>query len=333
MKMIESLDPRRLLHGFIDSNGVLQVEGGSGNDVITLTFENGLFHVTIDSDNASQFFNPASVVSYEIHGGAGNDQILLDDTVTVPGSMFGEDGDDTLRGGRGADTFSVGLGIDTVDYSHRTGNLRLSVDSVANDGLPGEGDNLLMCIETVISGSGADRIVGCPSNNLLMGNGGNDTILGVGGNDTIAGGNGRDVLIGGAGADFLIGSGGIDAVDFSDRTEQLNLTIDGVADDGAVSEGDNISLTIENIVGGAGSDFIRGNGKANFLLGQGGDDTIHGGSGDDYIIGGFGVDELFGEAGRDRFEVLDGSPDTVRGGSGVDTVLNSDDIDAFFDIP
>ncbi|HRK29662.1 MAG TPA: calcium-binding protein [Tepidisphaeraceae bacterium] len=328
--IIESLDRRTLLSASVNGSGLLEIVGGAGNDVITLTREGALFRVTIDSQSLNQTFAVSAVQSYEITGLAGNDQLLLDDTVNIPGTLRGGDGDDTLRGGRGADTFDVGLGSDTVDYSHRTQGMKLSVDSVADDGLPGEGDNLLLCIETIIGGSGPDRIRGCPTANLIFGSGGRDTIDGAGGDDTISGGNGNDVFIASEGNDVYFGSGGKDTIDYSAESENLNLSIDGIANDGRPGETDNIAGSIENLVGGSGSDIITGNGRANVLIGNGGNDQIFGGGGDDVITGGIGEDLLSGQGGNDLIFAADGGPDTVSGGSGTDT-LGSSDIDDIID--
>ena len=75
--------------------------------------------------------------------------------------LYGEEGDDTLDGGpgddylegipcwcedeyitHGADTYIGGGGSDSITYEGRSENLALSPDGVANDGAPGEGDNI-----------------------------------------------------------------------------------------------------------------------------------------------------------------------------------------------
>jgi len=331
--IIEPLDRRTHLSATLTAQGLLQVAGGTGNDVITLTREGSLLRVTIDSQSLDQTFALSAVQNYEITGLSGNDQLLLDDTVSVPGTLLGGDGDDTLRGGAGADTFNVGLGADTVDYSARTGAMKLSVDSIADDGLPGEGDNLLLCIETIIGGSGNDRIKGCPTNNLIFGNGGKDTIDGVSGNDTVSGGNGNDIFTASAGNDSYFGSGGRDTVDYSAESANLTLSIDGIANDGTPGETDNVAGSIENLVGGAGADIITGNGRANVLIGNGGNDQIFGGSGEDQIIGGGGEDLLSGQAGTDELIAGDGEQDIVSGGSGIDTLTSSDEVDMTDSVP
>lgn len=58
---------------------------------------------------------------------------------------------------------------------------------------------------------------------------------------------------------------------------------------------------IENAMGGAGDDTIRGNSYDNKLYGNAGDDTISAGAGNDYLEGGDGTDTLTGSMGSDIF--------------------------------
>ena len=69
--------------------------------------------------------------------------------------------------------------------------------------------------------------------------------------------------------------------------------------------------TIENAVGGSGSDTITGNANAN---------TLDGGSGDDALLGGAGTDVLSGGDGRDTLTGGTGN-DVVNGGFGNDTFV------------
>jgi len=160
---------------------------------------------------------------------------------------------------------------------------------------------------------------------------------------TLDGGDANDTLVGGGGADKFVGGDGTDTADFSSRGENLRLSLNGVADDGAFGEGDNIQTDVEDIWGGGGNDVIVGNTSgntdvANFFSGGAGDDDIRGLGGDDLIFGGIGADSLDGGAGNDVIagnegsdyilggdgddlvEANDGELDTVIGGAGSDTV-------------
>jgi serralysin len=100
---------------------------------------------------------------------------------------------------------------------------------------------------------------------------------------------------------------------------------------------DNVSIaygaTIENGVGGSGSDRLIGNTAANTLTGNAGADTLEGRDGADILIGGLGndvldggagIDKMTGGAGDDRY-LVDTWRDTVTelSGGGIDTVWSS----------
>jgi hypothetical protein len=118
----------------------------------------------------------------------------------------GGPGDDFLDGttgntDTGADVLNGGPGTDFVDY----GGLPLGVqvtlaDQQANDGMTGEGDNLLG-IEDVQGTNSADSLRGSAGSNQLTGLAGDDTLTGLGGNDELIAGTGDDLLNGGASRD------------------------------------------------------------------------------------------------------------------------------------
>jgi serralysin len=100
---------------------------------------------------------------------------------------------------------------------------------------------------------------------------------------------------------------------------------------------DNVAIaygaTIENGVGGSGSDRLIGNTAANTLTGNAGNDLLEGrdgadildgGLGNDILDGGLGVDRMTGGAGDDRY-VVDSYQDTVKelAGGGTDTVWSA----------
>lgn len=146
----------------------------------------------------------------ELAGGEGDD--LLEGRGGTGDALHGEEGDDVLKGGggndelhpfKGADSVYGGRGLrDRVHYGYVRG-VRVELDDRANDGLPGEGDNVRSDVESVIGGRGDDTLIGNTEPNMLNGFLGNDRIFGRGGNDRLLGSWGEDLVVGGRGNDVL----------------------------------------------------------------------------------------------------------------------------------
>ena len=175
-------------------------------------------------------------ISTTLSGGDGDDLIEgteADDLIRGgPGAdtILGGDGFDTLSGGTGADVLSGGtdatareipLELDLVSYTGTTGGVSVTLDGVADDGEPGEGDNVLPDVEIVAGGRGDDTLVGNDAFlNAFGGGGGADTLDGGGGeidilfgergSDDIRGGSGEDIVEAGRGADRVRGGSGRD---------------------------------------------------------------------------------------------------------------------------
>ena len=281
------------------------LEGGGGNDSLddpagTNTFSGG--------DGDDSFYG--GVGSDQIFGGAGNDNLL------APGRLVGAD---LLDGGPGTDSARA----------HAEGEpLSISLDGVANDGIAGQGANLV-AVENAAGGDAADTITGSAGPDRLDGGEGADVIDGMGGADGIYGGAEKDSLSGGAGRDFLDGGNGDDVLVGGDGGDHLygrfgaddmsggagrdtvnfgngssydqgaSVTLDNVANDGAEGEGDNARSDNENIIGTGGPDI---------LVGGPGPNTITGGEGPDVIVT---EDGGPGAASRDH-ALCGGGEDTVR---------------------
>ena len=182
---------------------------------------------------------------------------------------------------------------------------------------------------TIDGGAGNDNpVFGHGGDDVLRGGSGNDNLMGEAGNDTLDGGGGDDYLEGipggvdtgldTSGADTYIGGGGADSVTYERRSEDLSLSPNGEADDGAPGEHDNIGTDIGFITAGNGNDTLTGNGAANAMAGRTGDDVLAGNGGDDTLYGGTGADRLDGDAGTDFLQGDDGD-DRLSGGADVDT--------------
>jgi Ca2+-binding RTX toxin-like protein len=187
---------------------------------------------------------------------------------------------------------------------------------------------------TVDGGAGNDNpMFGGRGDDVLRGGSGNDVLYGEAGNDTLDGGTGDDDLEGipgvetpgldTLGADTYIGGGGADSVQYDLRSENLTLSPDGSANDGAPGEGDNIGADVLTIIGGNGDDTLIGNAGPNYLVGGTGNDVIKGGAGEDFLYGSTGNDALDGQAGQDFLEG-DSGDDTLTGGPDLDTFYGED---------
>ena len=184
-----------------------------------------------------------------IDGGAGNDPVLRGhggaDTINGGAgndALFGGDGNDTLNGADGNDIFEGygglspeqpvqhtgtdvyvgGPGADFVDYAGKTEHLSISIDGAANDGAPGEHDNVGVDVEMLRGGAGADTITGNNAANRLDGWAGNDELQGAGGEDALLGGSGDDRTFGADGQDNIEGGHGNDLVNGGPGTDTLH---------------------------------------------------------------------------------------------------------------
>jgi Ca2+-binding RTX toxin-like protein len=88
----------------------------------------------------------------------------------------------------------------------------------------------------------------------------------------------------------------------------VTVTINGVANDGAVGENDNVKTDIEYLIGGSHDDTLVGDSDFNVLYGSFGGDTLKGAGGPDGLFGngsndtldgGAGADQMYGESGFD----------------------------------
>jgi Ca2+-binding RTX toxin-like protein len=239
-----------------------------------------------------------------LDGGDGND------------SLYGLEGDDDLSGGVGDDSFEEdddlgsdaiagGPGSDWARYSHRTADLSLTIDGVANDGAAGEQDNLFLSTENAGAGMGKNTLVGSNGPNRLAAVGGPNTFVGGPGNDNLTGGGGDDTFLEGSsanGADGFAGGPGFDVVTYAERTTPLQVKLDELANDGAAGENDSVYNSTERVIGGSAADLLEGNNLANRLEGGPGNDTIRAFAGTDMIVDQNGDADVLLDCGNDTLE-------------------------------
>jgi Ca2+-binding RTX toxin-like protein len=210
-------------------------------------------------------------------------------------------------------------------------------------------------LAAVSLGNGDDRVRYTEGSGTVDAGTGNDTVFeGPGAGAVLIGGPGNDDLHGGPGPDFfdeggvangsdtMHGGGGTDQVDYSLRSADLRVSLDGRRNDGAKGERDNVGTDVEDVDAGTGDDRLIGNrfdnhlqgaSGSDFVDGRGGDDEVDAGRNDpvnerpahshDHVKGGRGDDVLF-SAGRGT--VLDGGSghDDFLGGRGGDRIRARD---------
>ncbi len=265
--------------------------GGEGNDIIDLS---GITN---------------SSLTYEIEGGAGNDQIIL--AASAGAALIrGGTGDDEIVSGAGADIIYGEAGNDDIDAGG--GNDLVFGD----DGKIGE-DGLTLKSSTFGGG-----------NDTIAGGAGDDLILGGGGNDAISGGGGNDIVIGDGALLTLAAPNSYLNVTTFENTSSSTGGIDVITGD----DGNDIIYAgggNDQVDGGAGNDTIWAEAGFDDVLGGSGDDTIHGGTNDDTIDAGDGNDTVWGDEGKDLIHG-GGGIDTIRGGTGGDTLFGDADNDFIY---
>jgi len=253
---------------------------------------------------------------------------------------------DRFDGGRGADVVNGRGSFDSLFYTGRPDDIRITLgDGKRNDGGPRDGAlrDRLAGIEGVVSGDGDDVLVGNGAGNDLFGATGRDLIRGKGGSDNLGGMAGRDTAYGSTGGDLFPGDSGKDDT-FGGKGNDLfqggspnngadlfkggpghdeaqyvfghvRLVLDGKPNDGACAnpactssnEGDNL-VSIEVLSATFGRDVLIGSGRNEVFRPFPGADTVRAKGGDDDI-------QLF----------QDGKVDDVDCGPGEDLILGMPD--------
>ena len=184
---------------YADYLGVVHVAGGSGADRFTVDgLRTSPRWVLVDGNAGSD-----TVVGREQgsrfallgdNAGTVDSQVNFFDTQV----LLGRSGDDVFRFQTPGSTIGAidgGGGVNTLDYSTYTTEVRVNLGAGSATDVTGQAANL----DNVYGGSAGDRLIGDFGSNVLVGNGGNDFLDGFRG--------GLDVLIGGTGADQLLATG------------------------------------------------------------------------------------------------------------------------------
>jgi len=295
---------------FVDANSVEVRATNLGSDalvwqeydvtgkIIAVTGEGG-DRITVLSGMALPF-------DFDVQGGAGDD---IFDLANVSGEIRvrGDEGDDQISTGSGADILYGGLGNDILN---------------AGDGF----DIVFGDDDGAITGSNILVEVKLPD--------GNDTIDGQGDNDVVFGGGGNDTVKGGGGADIVIGDGGLVIMSAGPiGTWSVTNTERGSLGGNDTLHG---NAGIDRLFGGKGNDRLDGGADTDHLFAQAGDDIAYGGSGADFIYGAEGNDVIYGKRGSaggflgDTLDTAEDGADEVYGGDGNDEIHGDDGDDVIF---
>ncbi|MCB1493733.1 MAG: hypothetical protein KDJ77_18355 [Rhodobiaceae bacterium] len=310
----------------LGGTGADAIDGGAGND--TASYANSGVGVNVQ-------------MQYNVFSGGEATGDTLTNIEHLQGSAFndtlyGNPGDNIIRGGAGADHIKGLNGADNL-YGD-LGDDWIYIDSLDNAALGGGGTDRLI----VVNGNGVTNSVGTNSFEIATGNTGDDrfyggaatadlTLRGRAGDDILHGGTGDDYLYGESGADQLRGGSGLDrlfvdendtvidgGVGSDDRVivQQLasatvGVTLDMHAANVEVAYGNfnddtfngSSSTVALSLYGRQGQDTLTGGSANDRLYGDGNDtsagDILNGGQGNDYLTG--GLNPVGGFAERDQF--------------------------------
>src|SRR5262245_9374047 len=269
---------------------VLIVTGTSGNDVIVIEPQprsSGQLRVVRNGHVLVSFIS-SDVPRIVAFGLEGNDKIIVNASLMQPATLFGDEGNDQLVGGRGSDQLDGGAGKDVI--AGGLGNDTILGDA-GNDVLTGGlGDDLLLGgdgNDTLDGGVGNDHLYGQAGNDTLVGGVGNNIVVGGDGNDKVVARPGRNILIGGSGRDKLYGNA-LDDILIAGSTahDEDDVALQAILDEWTSSN--SYATRVDNIRNGGGQNgafvfddtTVFDDGAADNLVGDGGLDWFFVGLGD-----------------------------------------------------
>ena len=257
---------------------------------------------------------------------------------TLSNVLIGNQYDNRLDGGAGADTMMGGVGNDLYFVDDEG-------DQVVE--LSGQGNDTVVSSISYALGANVEKLIldgTAPIN--ATGNSLANTLTGNAGNNVLNGGAGLDRLVGGDGDDTYIQDGTMDSTpdsvvelvgkgtdtvisslaNYTLASNVENLTLAGNANINGAGNGlDNLLIGNEGsnrLSGGLGNDTLKGGGGIDVLTDMDGNNRFYGGSGADQMSGGAGADMFFGGTGDDAITTGTGMDIIVLNrGDGRDTVL------------
>jgi Ca2+-binding RTX toxin-like protein len=302
---VETLETRRLLSASasLAATGVLNVVGTTGNDTIEIAQSGGNVGVSLNGSllnvtrgrkslgtSVNTTANPIKRIS--VQGLAGNDAIIYDASVTIPGAIVDGNGSDQITSPGTANlTVRAGGGDDIVTLGD--GNYLVALGDGNDQVTVGNGNSMI----GTNARTGDDNV-----DNFTVGNG-NNTVTYHGGIDNVILGTGNDSIKASGDAVSGITVSGGSGADFIDNPYSGNIDLVGSSGNDVVRIGGSTVLDL-----GSGNDLALAEGKANF-------DYITGGSGSDIIVALQGNDTIDGTAGNGDVLISRRSTNTVSGSS------------------
>ena len=285
---------------------------GEGND----TVETSLLSIDLTLPRFANVEN-VTLTGKAALNATGNDlanTLIGNDGNNILNGGLNASGFDTLRGGKGNDTYVLHNVGDAVEENANEG-----IDTLTTDKLDIDLADYANVENATLTG---DIALNATGNDLA------NTLTGNDGHNILDGGQGVDKLIGGKGDDTYI-------VDLITKGKVGSYTValeDSIIEKAGKGEGDNDTLQLRgeanlekattltlganlehldasqtgstklNLTGNAANNILTGNDADNTLNGGAGNDTLYGGEGDDILIGGAGADRMTGGAGQDIFK-------------------------------
>ncbi|GAB3781636.1 calcium-binding protein [Nocardioides ungokensis] len=282
-------------------DGDNQVTGTTGDDVVVLgggddTFTDPGGDDVVCGGPGDDYFTDGPGRDW-YGGGAGSDSLAFDgsglhlqvgegherrndgDAFTAMEGFYGTPGDDLFIGTRGDDTFQGDDGTDRI-YLGRGNDWAQAMDGSRVDGGPGRDHLKVQDTAMALGGSGADFL---------------ESVLG---SPQLLGGRGADVLQANLSTPRVDGEDGRDRFGAWFDTQPMTVDLATGAASSPVA-GQFTVLGVEDVVGTAYDDVLRGTDGVNRLLGGAGNDRLVGRGGDDTLDGGDGTDRADGGGGRD----------------------------------
>ena len=278
--------------------GALTIKGTNASERIALRLamgDPGVLQVDVGDDGSADFsFARADVAKIALDARGGNDAVRIDEsngvfTDSIPTTIDGGDGNDTLAGGSGAETLRGGRGNDTIDGNKGTdiGLLGAGNDTFVWD--PGDGS------DSIEGGAGADTMrfngAGIAEHVDLSAKGSHLRFF-------------RDI------GSITMDTHGVERVDFNALGGPDVVTVNDLSGTDVTS----VNVDLAGTLGGA-----AGDGQADRVLvkGTGGEDSIDvKGDAAGVKVSGLAatVEVLHSEAANDRLEI-----DTLAGRDRVDS--------------